>query len=68
MARHYLSSDEMDHFEVDDSDGRLYWKGQQVVTEKVVSLQTYERILATVAAIGAILAGVHPFGHSFGWW
>lgn len=67
MARHEITYDDIGHFEVDD-DGRLYWKGQPVLLEQKLSLRGFELTLATIAAIGAALAGIHPFGQSFGWW
>ena len=67
MPRRTLSIDGMDGFEIDDDD-RLYWKGRAVRFEQRVSLQAYQIVLATMAAVGAVLAGLHPFGHSFGFW
>jgi hypothetical protein len=68
MARAPISYDQISQMEVDDSDGRLYWKGKPVLVEQRLSLRRYELALATIAAGGAFLAGVHPFGASFGWW
>lgn len=46
--------------------GDLHWDGKQVETTK--RLATFERVLATIGAIGALLAGIHPFGASMGIW
>jgi hypothetical protein len=67
MARSVKGLDEYDAFEVDEA-GQLYWKGKPVLFEQRVSLRLYEFVLATVAAIGALLAALHPLGISFGWW
>ncbi|MDE0880879.1 hypothetical protein [Aurantimonas coralicida] len=67
MHRRALSFDDMDDLEI-DGDGRLYWKGKAVRVEQKVSLEAYQIVLATMAAVGAVLAGIHPFGHSFGLW
>lgn len=53
-------------FGIDPSTGDLYWDGRKVETTR--RLANFERILATVGAAGALLAGIHPFGHSFGFW
>lgn len=44
----------------------LYWDGKLIETTK--RLANFERFLATIGATGALLAGVHPFGTTFGWW
>jgi hypothetical protein len=48
-------------------DGKLHWKGQAIVVDQKLSLRRYELILATGGALGALLAGVHPFLVSLGW-
>jgi hypothetical protein len=68
MTRQSITFDQIASFEVDDSDGRLYWRGKGVVLERRVILRGFELFLASIAAIGALLAGVHPFGASFGYW
>jgi hypothetical protein len=67
MSENGLSWNDLDSFGVDGK-GRLLWKGEPVVTESRIHLQTYQVFLASIGAVGALLAGVHPFGHSFGWW
>jgi len=67
MVRHGLTWDDVSHFEVDD-DGQLYWKGKAVILEKRLRLENYQIVLATLATLGAVLSGIHPFGVSFGWW
>ncbi len=62
-----ISIDELDGFQIDDN-GRLYWRGKGVVLEQRITLRGIELGLAVVAAIGALLSGIHPFGASFGWW
>ena len=68
MARRPITMDEMDLFEVDDSDGRLFWRGKTVVVENRVSLRPLELGLAFVGALGALLSGLHPFGVTLGLW
>ncbi|TLX12131.1 hypothetical protein [Rhizobium sp. MHM7A] len=67
MALRSIGIDELDHFQFDEH-GRLHWKGEPVLLEKRVRLETYQIVLATLASAGAFAAGAHPFGHSFGWW
>ncbi|MGV4794098.1 hypothetical protein [Rhizobium sp. F40D2] len=67
MALRSIGIDEFDNFQFDEQ-GRLHWRGEPVLLEKRVRLETYQIVLATLAAAGAFAAGLHPFGHSFGWW
>lgn len=67
MTKHGMTWDESGKFEVDD-DGRLYWNGEAVILEKRLKLERYQIVLATLATVGTLLSGLHPFGHSFGWW
>lgn len=67
MGKRTITLEQLDGFQVDD-DGRLYWQDKAVVLEQKLTLNTYERVIAFVAAIGALLAGVHPFGVTLGWW
>ncbi|WP_431321518.1 hypothetical protein [Rhizobium sp. YTU87027] len=60
MRRHSISWDDMEHLEVGD-DGRLFWKGEAVILEKRLRLETYQILLATLATIGALPSGIHPF-------
>ncbi|MCF6111657.1 hypothetical protein [Mesorhizobium muleiense] len=64
--RRTIGQDELDNFEVDGD--RLYWKGSAVVMERKLALDWYQTTLATAAAVGALLAGIHPFGVTLGWW
>ncbi len=65
MALRSISIDEMDGFQLDDTN-QLYWRGQTVVLEQKLKLELYQIVLATIGAVGALLAGVHPFLVSFG--
>ncbi|TPJ75820.1 hypothetical protein FJ422_30855 [Mesorhizobium sp. B2-6-3] len=67
MAPRTIGMDELNGFQIDD-DGRLYWRGKSVLLERRITLRGFELLLATVAAIGAALSGLHPFGVTFGWW
>lgn len=64
--RRTIGQDELDKLEVDEAN-QLFWNGKAVVLEKRLVLQSWERFIATAAAIGALLAGLHPFLASFGW-
>jgi predicted branched-subunit amino acid permease len=66
MAPKPISFGQIDRLQVDEDSGRLYWDGHPVVTG--LTLHWYERILATAAAIGAVLAGIHPFGITLELW
>ncbi|MER9733028.1 hypothetical protein [Mesorhizobium sp. M0217] len=63
-----ISGDQINLLEVDDVDGRLYWKGKGVVLERRLTLDWFQTFLATIAAVGALLAGIYPFGAALGWW
>lgn len=67
MALKSIGWDQMDNLQIDEA-GRLYWKGEAVILEKRVELETYQIVLLTLGTVGAMLAGIHPFGVSFGWW
>jgi hypothetical protein len=67
MAPRTISIDELDGLQIDD-DGRLYWRGRSVLLERRITLRGFELFLASAAAFGALMAGIHPFGVSFGWW
>lgn len=60
MTRHSISLKELGGFEVDDADGRLYWKGQGVVLEQRISLRPFELGLATIASLATLTAAVWP--------
>jgi hypothetical protein len=66
MPRHPISYSDVGKLEVDDA-GRLFWEGKAVVTENRITLRGWELTIAGAAALGALLAGIHPFLHSFGW-
>ncbi|ATU94382.1 hypothetical protein [Phyllobacterium zundukense] len=66
MALRTISLSELDNFKMDEN-GDLHWKDGKVYVHKRISLRGYELALATIGATGALLAGVHPFLHSFGW-
>jgi hypothetical protein len=67
LALRPIGQDELDNFQFDES-GRLHWNGEAVLLEKRIRLETYQIVLASVATAGSLLSGIHPFGHSFGWW
>jgi hypothetical protein len=66
MTRKRIGLEQLDNFEVDET-GQLFWNGKAVVLEQRLVLRSWELLIASVAASGAILAGLHPFLKSFGW-
>jgi hypothetical protein len=54
MTLRTIGQDELDHFQIDDV-GRLYWKGEQVITEVTLQLPTWVDI---ALAVGGAAAGV----------
>lgn len=63
-----ISQEGLSLFALDPSTGDLYWDGQRVRVERTITLEAYQIVLLTLATIGTVLAGIHPFGQSFGWW
>lgn len=48
--------------------GELYWDGKKVVTQKPVTLGSFERALAILAAVGTFGVFILELGRSIGWW
>lgn len=65
MARRKIGMDELDKFQIDDN-GQLFWGDQAVQLERRITLKGWELFIAACPAIRALLAGLHPFMHSFG--
>lgn len=59
--RHGVTWHDMQNFEIDEADNRLYWNGQAVILEKRVTLELYQIGLAVLATIGTLLSGIYPF-------
>ena len=57
MARRTIGLDELDHFELDD-DGRLYWKGEQVVLEQRLNIPIAVNIAVIAGSAGAVASGI----------
>ncbi|MGO4350949.1 hypothetical protein AB4Z25_03315 [Rhizobium sp. RAF36] len=60
MALRTIALDELDGFQLDEAN-RLYWRGETVVLERRLKLETYQIVLATLATVGAVASGIHPF-------
>ena len=56
------------HMEIDESDGRLYWKGKPIVTEQAIRLQTLERWFAAAAAFATVVVAIVAVGRAIGDW
>ena len=65
MTRRTISIDELDKFQIDEN-GQLFWGERAVLLERRITLKGWELFIAASAAIGALLGGLHPFLHSFG--
>lgn len=65
MARKTIGLEQLDDLEFDEAN-QLYWRGKAVVLDKPVELAGATLLAAWIGAIGALLAGLHPFLHSFG--
>lgn len=46
--------------------GKLYWDNKEVLTKQVVSLRWFELCLATIAALGTLIAAIWPIALHFG--
>jgi hypothetical protein len=53
-GRRTIAHVELDYFSI-DRDGRLYWKGQQVILEQKISLRGFELSLAIAVAVAAVV-------------
>ncbi len=62
-----ITFDEVDNFGV-GRDHRLYWKGQELVTRKHISLRGWELTLATLVSVSTTGMFVLQLGSTIGWW
>lgn len=53
---------------VHEKTGELYWDGRKVVVQKPITLGTFERFLASFAAVSAVGLLIVEVGRSAGWW
>jgi hypothetical protein len=53
---------------IDEKSGRLFWDGKEVVTRSAVRLGTFERWLASAAALGTFGTFLVDLGKAKGWW
>jgi hypothetical protein len=65
--RRQISIGEFQHMEVDDDDGRLYWKGKSVVTRQEVGLEGPTFFLAALATGATVIAAVWPIAVHLKW-
>ena len=55
MARRTIQQRELDGFEIDEDNGRLYWQGERVMTDVRLSL-------SKTANVAVVMAGIATFG------
>jgi hypothetical protein len=55
-------------FGIHEKSGKLYWDGAEVVTRTKLRLATFERWIASFAAIGTFGTFLVNVGRAFGWW
>lgn len=60
MTRRPIMQAELDQFEIEDSNGRLYWRGTGVVLEQRITLEGLTLALAIIGALSALVAAVWP--------
>ena len=60
MARRAILQAELDHFEVDEEAGKLYWRGKGIALESKVSLEGWTFVLAVVGALSTVVAAAWP--------
>jgi hypothetical protein len=66
MALREITLDQFQHMQIDD-DGRLYWKGEPVVTQQRVGLEGATLALAAVATLATVVAAAWPIALHFHW-
>lgn len=52
----------LDHLGINQTTGKLYWDGKEIVTRSRVRLDTFERWIAAMAAFGTVLAAIGSIG------
>ena len=64
-----ISTEGLALFGVHEKNGRLYWDGKEIVTRNFITLGTFERWAAGIAATGAFGSFIVNLGHNaFRWW
>lgn len=53
---------------IHEKTGKVYWDGKEIVTKRSISLGTYERWAAGLAATGTFGTFVVNVGRAKGWW
>lgn len=48
--------------------GELYWDGRKLLVQKPITLGSFERFLASLAAVSAVGLLIVEIGRSAGWW
>lgn len=48
--------------------GELYWDGRKVMVQRPITLGTFERVLASLAAVSGVGVLIVEIGRSAGWW
>ena len=63
-----ISIDGMGHLGVHEKTGRLYWKGKELITKRVIGLRPFELLLAALASFGTFGYFVLEVGKVVDWW
>jgi len=63
-----ISTEGLNLLGINERTGKLHWDGDEIVTKNLLRFQTYERFLATCAALIALAGLILNIGKSAGWW
>jgi hypothetical protein len=53
---------------IHEKSGKLFWDGKEVITRGPIRLGTYERWIASLAALGTFGTFLVNIGRAFSWW
>jgi hypothetical protein len=67
MALREITLDQFAQMQIDDTDGRLFWKGQPVVTRQELGLEGATFVLAALATAATLVAAVWPIAVHLHW-
>lgn len=57
MARQKITPDNLDDLELDEK-GRLYWRGEPIITDARLALSKFQSLLAGIVGLAAFLGGL----------
>jgi hypothetical protein len=53
---------------IHEKSGKLYWDGKEIVMRSAIRLGTFERWVASIAALGTFGSFAVNIGRAAGWW